>query len=153
MTKPTLARLREAYKLGASHKEACEYAGITPPTIYTYIRENPEFKDEIESLQTRPTLKARRKVVTEIENDANLALKYLEKKKRDEFGSIHEIHVSGEISHTFDPDAIERLENLRKELNDGLKQQYIEAETIEEGDTTALSDGHKPVPGTSRNQE
>lgn len=86
-------KLEEAFALGATDAEACFYAGISKQCLYDYEKKKPEFSDRKAALKERPILLARRSVVEGIEKDPALALKFLERKKRDEFSlrSEHEV--------------------------------------------------------------
>jgi len=91
MTDPTLQKLKEAFAFGCTDEEACYYAEISKSTLYNYQNENPDFLDEKEALKSRPILLARQSVITGIVDDPSLALKFLERKKKDEFSLRSEI--------------------------------------------------------------
>lgn len=91
MTPETVKKLEEAFAIGASDGEACFYADITRQTLTTYQNENPKFLDRKNALKERPVLLARQSVVKGLEADPALALKYLERRKKDEFGLRHEL--------------------------------------------------------------
>jgi hypothetical protein len=86
ITKVTLQKLEEVFALGGSDKEACFYADISPSTLYNYQIENPDFLERKELLKENPILLARRTVVSELTKNSYIAFKYLERKRRDEFG-------------------------------------------------------------------
>lgn len=84
MTPEIISKLEEVFAIGGSDNEACFYAGIGKSTLYNYQQEHPEFVERKEALKERPILKARQTVVKSLD-DADMALKYLERKKKDEF--------------------------------------------------------------------
>lgn len=92
-TAEVIKKLEEAFAIDASVPEACYYADITPPTYYAHVRNDEtatpvqrELFNRFARLRERPVLLARQTVVKSIqEGDAALAMKYLERKKRDEF--------------------------------------------------------------------
>lgn len=84
MTPETISKLEEVFSIGGSDNEACFYAGIGKSTLYNYQQEHPEFVERKEALKERPILKARQTVVKSLD-DADMALKFLERKKKDEF--------------------------------------------------------------------
>lgn len=84
-----LGKLREAFLWGCSDREACLYAGINPDTLYTYQKENPEYSEQKEQYKSNPVLIARKVIVEAMKNDPNLALKFLERRKSDEFSLKH----------------------------------------------------------------
>ena len=90
MTPITVKKLEEAFLLGCTDEEACFSAEITQKTLYNYQEKNPEFLHRKELLKTNPTFKARKSVIDSLESNPELALKYLERKKKKEFGQKHE---------------------------------------------------------------
>jgi hypothetical protein len=94
-TDEVVQKLEEAFSLGSSVEEACFLANISRATFYNWQKENKELFDRFEELKQNPILKARRSVVSGL-NDPEFALKYLSKKKRDEFGDNIDITTQGE---------------------------------------------------------
>lgn len=80
-----LLKLEVAFCMGCTDEEACQFAGIGKSTLYLYQNEHPEFLEEKELWKENPTLKARAAVYMAMGTDSDLALKYLERKKKDEF--------------------------------------------------------------------
>jgi len=87
MTEKVLDQLRQAFLWGATNAEACAYADISERPLYEYLSKNPEFKQKIENWKSEPLLKAKKKVVEEIEKDVKNAQWYLERKRKDEFST------------------------------------------------------------------
>ena len=85
ITNQALGKLREAFLMGCSDQEACLNADINPDTLYEYQKKNPEFTEQKEAYKSNPVLLARKTVVNALEKDPHLAMKYLERKKKDEF--------------------------------------------------------------------
>lgn len=83
MTQDVLNKLEEIFALGGSDKEACFYAGISHQTLYNYQNENPEFVERKEALKEKPVLRARRTVVSSLEEDVDSAWKFLERKDKE----------------------------------------------------------------------
>ena len=91
MTETVLGKLQEAFAYDATIEEACFYADINPDTYYTYAKVNKEFSERVAALRQRPVLAARKKIVSEIETDVNVAKWYLERKRKAEFASRSEL--------------------------------------------------------------
>lgn len=91
ITEVVLKKLEEAFALGCTDREAALLADITPATMYNYQTRNPEFVERKEVLRQSPILLARRTVVEALSGDPYLALKYLERKRKDEFGLRQEM--------------------------------------------------------------
>lgn len=94
MTPQVIAKLEIAFTDGCSDLEACIVAGISKDALYDYQKITPGFSERKEMLKKNPTLKARRCVVKEIETNPELAMKYLERKERDEFSTKSELNTS-----------------------------------------------------------
>lgn len=101
-TEIALQKLNEAFAIGASDKEACFYADVSPSALYNYQERNPKFVERKEALKERPVLLARQTVVKALENDSDLAFKYLERKSRKEFATRVEQEQFGEVKHTYE---------------------------------------------------
>lgn len=85
MTELTLKKLDEAFALGCSDDEACLFANISPQTLYNYQKEVPEYVERKQQLKNTPVLQARAIVIEGMKSDPELALKYLERKLKNEF--------------------------------------------------------------------
>lgn len=103
MTEETIQKLEEIFALGGTDREACFFANISQATLYNYQNDNPEFVERKEALKDQPVLKARRSVVGALE-DPEIAIKYLERKKKDEFSLRQETTGAdgGAIKHQVD---------------------------------------------------
>ena len=108
MARPTkktpeiIAKIEEVAALDGSVEEMAYYAGIHRETLYVWMKEDKKLSDRIQELRERPILKARQSIVKSLD-DANHAFRYLEKKKRKEFGNNLDITSDGEkLSITFD---------------------------------------------------
>ncbi len=87
MTKATLGKLREAFMMGYSDREACAYADIHPDTLYAYQTLHSEFSDQKALWKLFPILKAKKTILDALnKGDLKTSQWYLERKARDEFG-------------------------------------------------------------------
>lgn len=93
MTPETISKLEEVFAIGGSDEEACFYADIGKSTLYNYQKEHPEFVERKEALKEKPVLLARQTVVRSLSNP-DIAMKYLEKKRRKEFGNVLGLEVN-----------------------------------------------------------
>jgi hypothetical protein len=108
ITQEVIGKLEYAFAFDSTIGEACLYAGISPDTYYTFCKQRPDFSERITALRCAPNLMARMTVVAAVENDADLALKYLERKRPQEFSMRMQIHLAGEVSdrHSVNPETI-----------------------------------------------
>ncbi len=89
-TPETVHKLEEAFAWGCTDIEACLHAGVSKAGLYKYQNSHPEFVDRKEALKNKPYLLARRSIVDRLPRDPDLALKFMERKKKDEFSPRQE---------------------------------------------------------------
>ena len=82
----TLKKLERAFSVGATDVEACEFAGISRPTFYSYLKTNPSYLEKVEEYRSRLPFKAKLELATAITNgDLNSVKYFLDKlEKRNE---------------------------------------------------------------------
>jgi hypothetical protein len=90
----TVKKLEEAFLLGCTIEEACFNADISKQTYYNWTEQNPELLDRFEQLKLSPILKARKTVIKALEKDPKLAMRYLEKKLKYEFGDKEDPEIA-----------------------------------------------------------
>jgi len=120
MTEQTVQKLKEAFAFGCSDEEACFYSGIAKQTLYNYQKEHPEFIDHKEALKQRPILLARQEVINGLKGNPELALKFLERKKKDEFSLRKEFAGVKEqpLIDANDPKVLTTLLKVAQELSE-----------------------------------
>ena len=99
-TKEVLDNLEYVFSLGGTDKEACLYADVSPAALYKYQEKNPQCVERKEMLKEAPILAARESVIKHLKRNPELALKYLERKKKDEFSLKQKIEQTRETSVT-----------------------------------------------------
>lgn len=121
VTPDVLQKLEAAFSYDCTDEEACFQADISPSTLYNYQLANPDFLERKQILKARPVLKARKAIIESFENNPDMALKYLERKRKDEFAQapnfMQQINVgqSVKVEPTLTP------EEKKKRLADMLK--------------------------------
>lgn len=97
MTAEKIKKLEEAFALDCTIKEACLYADISIQTLYNRQEADPKLFERFELLREQPVLTARQSVINNMKKDGDLALKYLERKRKNEFSPRQEIEHSGSL--------------------------------------------------------
>lgn len=128
MTQEVLDKLEYAFSIGCTDEEACIYADISPATLYNYQKDNPKFLERKELLKQTPILRARETVVKSL-NSPDMAFRYLERKKKDEFAV--RVENTGKDGKDL---PIPILANLNVPSNDG-HQENIETHESDQGST------------------
>lgn len=93
----TVKKLEDAFKLGCSVNEACFSADISKQTYYNWIDSFPELKERFDQLKENPIFLARKSVVDGLKDNPDLALKFLERKLKNEFSLKTENETNGSI--------------------------------------------------------
>lgn len=94
MTPEVIDKLEYAFSLGCSDNEACLHAGIAVQTLYKYQEREPAFLERKLLLKDSPIFLARQTVLKGIQRDPDLALKFLERRKKDEFSTKTESDIT-----------------------------------------------------------
>lgn len=94
ITAEIVAKLEQAYKIGANDTEACLHAGIDRTTLFRYELSNPDFSNKKAEWKRNPILKAKHTIFKNLD-DPSVA-KWLLERKDDEFKNKQEI--SGNVS-------------------------------------------------------
>jgi hypothetical protein len=117
MTEEVIRKIEEVAALDGSVAEMAYYAGVHVDSVYTWLKDNKEFSDRITALRERPVLKARQTIVKALDQP-DYAMKYLERKKKNEFSTRTE--NTGADGKDLIPEAMtgEEKEALLSLLND-----------------------------------
>ena len=117
LTPETILLLEQAFSMGCTDVEACLHANISKTALYNFQQTHPDFVDRKEQLKEKLVLRARMVVMDAIYNkDENTAKWYLERKKKNEFGTRQEITGADggslSVERSFDIDKIKQLKDL-----------------------------------------
>ena len=103
---PSAAQLKileDLFKNGARVKYALHEANIPSSTFYDYLKDHPDFSEQIDYWQQYPEMIAKHSVLKHMVEDGNLALKYLQSKCKEEFGTRTEITGANGDAFTIPP--------------------------------------------------
>lgn len=93
MTPEVMAKLEEAFSIGATDREATFVAGISMEALYKYQRENPDYIQRKEALKDMLKYAARKNIVDQIQEKKSgfYSTWYLERKAKSEFAERTEL--------------------------------------------------------------
>lgn len=94
ITAEIVAKLEQAYKIGANDTEACLHAGIDRTTLFRYEQSNPDFSNKKAEWKRNPILKAKHTIYKNLD-DPSVA-KWLLERKDDEYKNKQEL--SGNVN-------------------------------------------------------
>ena len=107
-----IRKLETAWALDCTDSEAASFADISKASLCEFLQRHPDISERKSRLKEKPVLSARNALHKAINNgNAELALKYLERKCRSEFAMKHEVEHSGHILGLAD-----QLEAARKRV-------------------------------------
>lgn len=106
VSQEVVRKLEDAFCYDSTVEEACLLAGIGKSTYYAFVKDQPAFSERVDELRQAPYLVIRRKVIQVSEHDADMGLKFLERKLKMEFSTRAEVSHSGEVinRHHVDPE-------------------------------------------------
>ena len=116
-------KMEQAFSLDASIDEMCLFAGITPQTYYNFIKKWPDLLERFTALRNRPVLKARNTVVGALGEPIH-AFKYLEKKRRAEFGEKIAVEHSGKVENEIG--VTSEVKEIIDEFDKKLREKYAQ---------------------------
>ena len=131
MTPEVVMKLEQAFAIDASVEEACSYADISRNTFYVWLEKNPDYKDRINELRTKPVLKARQTVVKSLDTPAS-AQWYLSRKAKKEFAE--RVENTGAEGKDLMPDN----DPIIQELTDKLNELYKSTDGTSDGELASL---------------
>lgn len=85
-----LTNIQPYLEVGCSLYESCLHGLVPYTTVVDYQKNDEEIRKKIERMQNMHILRARESVVNGMVENPDLALKYLERKKKDEFSLRNE---------------------------------------------------------------
>lgn len=94
LTDEVIRKIEEVAALDGTVEEMAFFANVHRATIYRWLKEDKDFSDRIKDLRQRPFLKARQTIVKALD-DPNHAFKYMERKKKKEFGANMDVTSNG----------------------------------------------------------
>ncbi len=94
VTDQEVAKLEQAFAIGANVTEALNYAKISRDAYYRFLKKNPTFRNKFDELRTTPVLKALQTVYNNLDHPDS-AKWLLERRRRDEYSTRQEF--GGEI--------------------------------------------------------
>lgn len=91
MNKQTVSKLVNAFENDFTLQEAWDHAGISKPTYYRHLSEEPGFRDKMRRAQQYPLTLAKRSLFAQIKGnadkpgDGSLSLRLLERRQSDRY--------------------------------------------------------------------
>ena len=95
MNADVVSKVEDGFSHGLTVKQACFKAGISPDTLYRYMKDNPGYSERIEGLRENVGMLARLNLHDSIASgDINTSLWYLERHDKSEFSKSENIALT-----------------------------------------------------------
>ena len=111
-----IQKLEQAWSLGCSDKDASFFSGISPAALSDFLKKNPDISERKEELKTKVVLKAKQELIKGFENNPEICLKYLERKRKDEYSTKTETDITAKIDNKIDLSGLD-IETLKSLTN------------------------------------
>ena len=120
LTQEAVNKFGEAFAIGATRAQACEYADVSPQTYYNWCAKNPELLEYFDKMRQKLPLKAKHNIAQAI-HSGNLTFSQwlVERKESGDYGETLKLEHSGEVK---DGDDTEIVLQFREKL----KQRMLE---------------------------
>jgi len=114
MNPDNIKKLGEAFAIGATIVQACDYADISPQTYDNWINKNPELLEYFKRMKEKLPLKAKSNIAASIHGhgtsgDINLSKWLVERKESAEYAETIKLGEAGEKEYKEDEDIVEEL--------------------------------------------
>lgn len=138
LTPEVVAKLKQAFAIGATVEQACYYAEIHKATYYRWIEKNPVLSDEFDHMRQRLPLKAKQNIANAIETGNSIAdsWRLLERTESDQYGEKMQLKHSGEIGDGTPPEDRAAIEALHATLKENMRKRSRERAKAEGEITT-----------------
>lgn len=142
LTPEVVKKLKEAFAIGATVKQACQYAEISERSYYNWTEKNPILLHEFERMRQILPLAAKANIAAGVQTlkDIGLSRWLLEKNEPDLYGETLTLKHQGDIGSAVHVDDVEAVKTFHKTLLDNLKKRTMEK---------AKEDGELPQNKTS----
>lgn len=123
MTPEVVLKFEQAFAIGATINEACDYADVSPATYYLWVKKYPELLEKFSRMREKLPLKSKENIARRIHGesttgDIGLSKWLIERQQPGEYAETINLKHSGEIHDGVpqeDKDIIDELhEKLRK---------------------------------------
>jgi len=121
----------EAFAIGATVGEACDYADVAPQTYYNWTKKNPELLEYFQRMREKLPLKAKHNIAQAIHaNNLSFSQWLVERQQPELYGEtlkMQHTEIKGDTPHEEDIEATELFhktikENMRKRRMEKAKQ-------------------------------
>lgn len=107
MTVPTLQKLKMAFTIGCTDEEACNFAGISPGTLYNFQKKHEVFLELKDKWRDTQVVGARLNIFRSIMENRNVddSWRYAKAKRKDEFSEKSIVQPLTAVT----PDELEKI--------------------------------------------
>lgn len=132
LTEENVRKLGEAFAIGATVEESCDYADISPSTYYLWCDKNPELSEYFDRMRQKLPLKAKANIAGKIHNanaetgDITLSRWLVERNQPDSYGDILRIKDDRTPGNSTPDEDKLAIDALHKTLRDNRIKRSLE---------------------------
>ena len=120
LTPEAVAKLGEAFAIGATRGEACDYADVDPSTLWRWEQKNPELCKYFDRMREKLPLKAKHNIAQAIyANNLNFSQWLIERKQPGDYGETLKLKHSEDTKENDDTEIV-------LQFRDKLKKRMLE---------------------------
>lgn len=118
MTTETISKFEQAFAIGATIAQACDYADVSPTTYHDWVKKFPELSDKFQRMREKLPLKAKENIARVVHNGSIGDSKYvLEKMEPDTYAERIKIEQTENTDIVHPEDEAIRKEYKQKLLD------------------------------------
>ena len=131
MTEETIGKLAQAFAIGATGKQACDYADIDPSTLWQWEKDNPELSKYFDRMREKLPLKSKQNIALAIhgtpgQGDLNLSKWLIERQEPEDYAETLKIKGLLDISKEEQEILDEFHDKLKKNIKERSRQKAKE---------------------------
>ena len=127
MTPEVINKLKEAFAIDPTIKDACAYAEIGETTYYRWMEENPVLREELERMRSRLPLKSHQNIASHIhQGDVGLSKWYLERRRPELFAEKLKIEQTTPDDEAMDKEDEAILAEYEDKIYKNLQKRMLE---------------------------
>jgi len=132
MTPEVIQKFEQAFAIGATIAESCDYANVSPSTYHNWVNKNPELLDKFDRMRQKLPLKSKENIARRIHGepvsgDISLSKWLIERQQPEKYGETIKMQHIGEIAtDVTHPEDEELRLQFKSKLKENIRRRAIE---------------------------
>lgn len=131
MTPEAITKFEQAFAIGATIAEACDYADVSPMSYYRWVTKNPELREKFDRMRQKLPLKSKENIARRIHGDAvlgdiGLSKWLIERQQPETYGETIKMQHGGELAtNDTHPEDEELRLQFKSKLQENIRRRAI----------------------------